>query len=366
MSGLCRGFYFPGTPVNLFTKHSYCVIKEFMRTNKFFVTLFSTCIISAAAFAQSVYIKIVDPYPSGGEVERYAYETDIAAVKYTFTGNVSSGCKSIRVLWTDNDSNTIDEYLYGGSKAVRGATVDDFYLKKYKPGDSTFVYNVSGAYENLSFGSNYYRFIAEFSDGTVKITNLTFYLHSGGAAERAKPVIYLYPTKKQNIKVNVKPEGPFTVTIPEIGKGWNVTATPDGRIYDRKTKQEYPYLFWESADSGEPADMSEGFVVEGSEVASFFREKLSYIGLNEKEINDFLEFWEPKLSGSPYAFITFYSSERINSEAPLTVSPKPDSVIRVYFDYVLLDEAIEVREQTLEKGERKGFTVTEWGGRLHK
>ncbi len=54
----------------------------------------------------------------------YAYETVIAAVKYTFTGNVSYGCNAIRVLWTVRDSNIIDEYLYGSSKAVGGATAD--------------------------------------------------------------------------------------------------------------------------------------------------------------------------------------------------------------------------------------------------
>ncbi len=54
-------------------------------------------------------------------------------------------------------------------------------------------------------------------------------MHSGGVAERVKPVICLYPAKNQNVMVNVKPEGSFSVTIPEIGDGLNVTATPGGK-----------------------------------------------------------------------------------------------------------------------------------------
>ena len=47
---------------------------------------------------------------------------------------------------------------------------------------------------------------------------------------------------------------------------------------------------------------------------------------------------------------------------PLGIEPKPDTVIRVLMDWKALDEKIEVKEQKLEKTERKGYTVVEWGG----
>lgn len=340
-----------------------------MKISKFIISTIISVLASASLFAQNKFITITDPYTEDNEVTKYEYSSSIEDVKYTFTGKVASGCKAIRVLWTNKRALAIDEYLYTVNNAVgRRDTndVDDFFLKKYKPGDTTFQYNASGKFDNLSFGSNYYRFIAIFNDGSVKMTNLTVYVHAGGAAEMGKPVIYLYPEKKQNVKVNVKPKGKFTVTIPEIGKGWHVVANPDGKIIDKKSNKEYPYLFWESVDSSEPIDMSEGFVVSKADLNSFLKEKLSFQGLNDKEIADFLEYWEPKLNVKPYVFITFYSLDKINSLAPLTVNPKPDTVIRVYFDYKLLDEKISVKEQVLSKGERKGFVVTEWGGRLYK
>ena len=93
---------------------------------------------------------------------------------------------------------------------------------------------------------------------------------------------------------------------------------------------------------------------------------LSFFGLNKKESADFTEYWVPELSGKKYVFITFYSQKRIDEEAPLTVSPKPDTVIRVYFDHKKLDKKINVKPQTLTSTERKGFTVVEWGGKRYK
>ncbi|MBR4005267.1 MAG: hypothetical protein IKI90_05410 [Treponema sp.] len=310
------------------------------------------------------YIRITEP--SDGS-EKYLYNvTNVDDVKLTFKGEVSANCKSIRVLWAPESESFIQYHLEGRTEKLRGVYVDDFVLKQFKPGDRTFIYNVGGKLDNLIQGSNFYRFIATFNDGSQKSYSMTYYVYCGGAAEKAKPVIYLYPKKKQDVTVSVSPEGGVTESIPEMGKAWKVTAWPDGKIVEKKSKKEYPYLFWESRDVNAPTDRSEGFVVKTEELQTFFEQKLSILGLNEKEIKDFTEYWVPEMQGKPYVFVTFYSQERIDREAPLKVSPKPDSVIRVYFDHIKLDEPFEVPEQKLEKAERKGFAVVEWGGRRYK
>ncbi len=334
---------------------------------KKFICFITFMALSTLAFAAaSSYITIDDP--ENGDWE-YVYNTSsLDNVRYTFSGSVSSDCVSIRVIWTTGSADNIDEYLENGSKKISGVPIDDFTLSQYKAGDTHFVYNVGGKLDNLAFGSNYYRFIAKFKDGRYKRLNFVFYVHEGGAAEKGKPVIYLYPTKTQTVKVTVSPKGGVTESIPPYEKGWKVTATPEGKITDSKTKEEYPYLFWESADSSPQVDMSEGFVVKAEEIGAFFTEKLLILGLNEKEIADFNEFWVPELtkSGKPYIFVTFYSQERIDREAPLKVTPKPDSVIRVFFDHAELDAPIQTKEQVLLPAERKGFAVIEWGGRRYK
>ncbi len=321
------------------------------------ITFFAFTILFAG---ESSFIRVTSPQ---NEDTRYVYNADtLKDYKVVFDGNVSSDCRSIRVLWSPKSRDKILDHLLGNKKTG----VDDFVLKKYKAGSTTFQYNASGAYENLEWGSNHYMFIATFKDGTTSSYSMTLYVHQGGFAEKGKPVIYLYPKKKQTVKVSVSPEGGVTKSIPEMGKQWKVTAHPDGKIFDKKTKKEYPYLFWESKDSNEEISLDEGFVVKTSELESFFNEKLSYQGLNEKEIKDFNEFWIPLLQGKEYIFITFRPQSQLDKEAPLNVSPKPDSVIRVFFDYKKLDGPIEAKEQSLVKGERKGFAVVEWGGRLYK
>ena len=46
----------------------------------------------------------------------------------------------------------------------------------------------------------------------------------------------------------------------------------------------------------------------------------------------------------------------------MNVSPKPDTLIRIFLTIKKIDSPIEIKEQKLEHHERKGFTVVEWGG----
>lgn len=341
-----------------------------MRFSKVFILSVFFVFISSITFAGvDSYIKIVSPR-DGYDI--YAYNDGINEIKETFTGEVSSDCVSIRVLWSPDSYKTIEEYLVRGGKKNPGeaSSFDDFVLKQYKSGSTSFVYNVSGKFENLAYGSNYYKFVATFKDGAVKICDFMCYVHNGGMAEKAKPVIYLYPEKTQKINVKVEPAGGVTESIPPYDKkkGWTVSATPESELTDLLGAKAaaYPYLFWESKDNGTEIDMSEGFVVESKKLQSFFEEKLALLGLNKKEIADFTEYWVPVLQGKKYVFITFYSQKRIDEEAPLTVSPEPDTVIRVYFDHKKLDKKINVKPQVLTSPERKGFTVVEWGGKRYK
>lgn len=93
----------------------------------------------------------------------------------------------------------------------------------------------------------------------------------------------------------------------------------------------------------------------------FLYEKLTEIGLNTKEKSDFIMFWYPKLQEYPYIQITF-AGEDYNQSAPLKITPKPDSLLRVFMVAKPLDTSIVIEPQKLEKFERKGFSVVEWGG----
>lgn len=247
---------------------------------------------------------------------------------------------------------------------VSSTQVDDYILEKYNAGDTTFKYGAKVEWNNLNEGSNTYVFTAYFDDNSSKSVSLTVYYTAGGA-EMGKPVIYLYPEETTKVYVNVKPTNGITISDPALNDGWNVIATPDGKIMNLEDGETYPYLFWEGYASNFKTP-AEGFVVAKEDVSTFFDEKLSYLGLNGKEVADFKEFWVPTFDAKPYYFITFIDQESIDSYAPLTVSPKPDSIIRVFFDYQGLDAKVSVPDQVLNKGTRNGFTLIEWGGRLYR
>ena len=89
---------------------------------------------------------------------------------------------------------------------------------------------------------------------------------------------------------------------------------------------------------------------------------MKILGLNEREANEFIIYWLPHLEANKYNFIRFQTEEEINKNMPLDVTPKPDTVIRIMMEWKALDEKIEVKEQKLEKKERNGYTMVEWGG----
>lgn len=197
----------------------------------------------------------------------------------------------------------------------------------------------------------------------VLICSIILIFASCGADEvDEKPVIYLYPTQKEEVSIHLDYDGILTTTYPEYDKtsGWEVTAFPDGTLID-KTGQEYNYLYWEGS-SEMKCDFSQGFCIAGEDTAEFLEDALATLGLTRREANEFIVYWLPQMQKNPYNLISFQSSTYTNL-AKLKVYPQPDSMIRVFMAWKPLDEEIEISEQQLNASKRTGFTVVEWGGR---
>lgn len=176
---------------------------------------------------------------------------------------------------------------------------------------------------------------------------------------KEKPVIYLYPEQETEVKVQLDYDGTLVCTYPEYNDGWKVVAQPDGTLCDESGKT-YSYLFWEG-NTDATYDFSKGFVVKGSETAEFLEEKLAEIGLNEKEKNEFIVYWLPRMQDNSYNLITF-QTKAYTDVAKLHITPEPDSILRVFMAYKGLDKPIQIEEPVIAPFERKGFTVIEWGG----
>ena len=175
----------------------------------------------------------------------------------------------------------------------------------------------------------------------------------------AKPVIYLYPQQQTDVEVRLDYQGTLTASYPRYDGMWRVSAAPDGTLTD-ENGQSYNYLYWEGKSSTQ-YDFSCGFVVAGEETADFLETTLEALGLTRREANEFIVYWLPKMEPNAYNLISF-QTEAYTDTAALSISPEPDSVLRVFMAWKPLGTPIEIAPQEIPAFERTGFTVVEWGG----
>ncbi|MBI5530952.1 MAG: hypothetical protein HY918_05675 [Candidatus Doudnabacteria bacterium] len=323
----------------------------------------------------------------------YVQSPDGSQVDYKFSLGFAGADNVPQLTWNNNVKNT-DEYIYtdhtrcGSYNYVSVITADTFNFDS----DLTVAGVTIDGQTVFEFKNPNHQFLKDFYDNTyypangdekmpyaqfVKSHPVFFWKDGFGrlvkfqkstllpVAECGKPVIYLYPTKPQEVFVKVSPVGGMSKSDPEYGNGWQVFAEPDGKLTEKISGLNYPYLFWEGR-GGIYESPKKGFVVKQSDVSKFLDDKLAMFGLNRKETVDFKEFWLPRMQGSPYYFISFMGNEVMDMLAPLDVSPKPDTVIRVLMDFTPLDKKITVDEYKIHTPQRKGFVVVEWGGVLRK
>lgn len=194
-----------------------------------------------------------------------------------------------------------------------------------------------------------------FGDYVVMLRNDIFI--RGGCA---KPVIYLYPTQQTTVTVGVGAlvtlSDPFYPTV-----GWRgIVARPDGTLtYQGK---QYGSLFWEGYGQGAYPDVTSGTIVPTWQALETIQNQLHQQGLNQQETNDFIDFWKTKLPNKPYIRLTWFGTKDLQQLAPLYITPRPTTLIRVFLDSEGLDKPINLPLQQFTAPARNGFTVVEWGG----
>lgn len=177
-----------------------------------------------------------------------------------------------------------------------------------------------------------------------------------------KPIIYLYPTKDTEVSVKLKYKDNITVSYPKYSDGWNVLAKKDGSLIDILTNKNLYSLYYENKNAVKFKVEKDGFIVKGTNIAEFLEEKLSILGLTERETEEFIIYWLPKLETNKYNYIRFATTDEINENMPLEINPNPDTIIRVLMTFKGLEKPINIQEQQLETTNRTGFVAVEWGG----
>ena len=196
------------------------------------------------------------------------------------------------------------------------------------------------------------------------IVGVGYYIYEESQPSIAeKPIIYLYPKEDTQISVRLGNEDSITCSYPTYTSGgWNVLAKPTGDLIDLNSGRNLYSLYYECDNNEQFSMKKDGFVVESEKLVEFLEEKLSILGLTEREAEEFIVYWLPRLQANKYNYIRFATIDEINQNMPLEFSTNPDTLIRVLMTYKPLERPIDVEEQQLSTPERIGFVAVEWGG----
>ncbi len=306
--------------------------------------------------------------PNGTTLEGYTFTNGASTQKKDYDGKtvydpiaaIARGCSISTAQVTRADGLTLKDLTAVG-KAPSGRTVYEptvttsgLYKKAY---DEYKQMNDTSAKSFEVYQKDHGLLLVENAKKELLVYVRETYSAVGGCA---KPVVYLYPTTATTVSVKVGAN--VTVSDPLYpAEGWRgVWAEPSGKL--TYLGQAYDSLFWEGQGYGDYPGITSGTVVKRADAAKTIRRQLTEQGLNAKESNDFMAFWESKIPNKSYVRLTWLGTTQMNTLAPLLVTPKPQTVIRVFLDMDGFDAPIKLPAQKLTKTERKGFTVVEWGG----
>ena len=181
----------------------------------------------------------------------------------------------------------------------------------------------------------------------------------------SRSFLYLYPKKETKVTVSFDDFKKVNRTYPLYKDKWIVTAKSNGDLED-KNRNIYFALYWEESNV-KKVDFKNGYYVTKDESKAFLEDKLKYIGLNDKERNEFIIYWLPVLESNNKSVVYFELTEERNKLNKINISPKPDSVLRVKMHIKKVDKKpSNLEKQKLSYFYRKGFSVVEAGGVMHR
>lgn len=173
-----------------------------------------------------------------------------------------------------------------------------------------------------------------------------------------KPNIYLYDPEETDFTVEFARPYLLTTTDPFYDGIWSGHTVSDGSIVSGG--QSYGFLFYESLTYPDYYQTESGYEIGQENRAEQFAEILAGYGLNEQEIADFAEFWCDKLDADCDYAMYPQLTETVDAAMPMTVSPAPDQIHRLWFAFV--KEEVPAKQAEPVAFARDGFTVIEWGG----
>ncbi|MFO7790954.1 MAG: hypothetical protein R6V32_10320, partial [Bacteroidales bacterium] len=127
---------------------------------------------------------------------------------------------------------------------------------------------------------------------------------------------------------------------------------------------KYTYLYYESTQP-DAWQKTYGWLVTSDELDDFFVSDLQGFGFSDHEIDDFSEYWIPRLNNYEACLIYPQTEKDMDNLVELNITPSPDQLLRYYYYIKGLESADGINSppepQLSSDFIRDGFVVTEWG-----
>lgn len=292
---------------------------------------------------------------TGGVFEDYLEYQDFSQ-RYQLEG-------AENIVESDFDKNHYFYYVLMEDKCSEEVTLQDIYLK-----DDIMYLTFNADINCGACGVGYHIYLVPIAKNVdvkdYKVDYAQYNLADCDDLIAYKPILYLYPEKGTNVSVKLQNEDKLLTTYPQYKNGWNVFAKANGDLYDENGKYYYA-LYWDELNPNS-VDFQTGFYVTKEKAISFLEEKLSIIGLNDRERNEFIMYWLPKLEENGKSLVYFELTEERELYNKLMISPKPDSLLRINMHIKKVEQEVFIKEQILSHFDRVGFVAVEWGGTIYE
>lgn len=180
-----------------------------------------------------------------------------------------------------------------------------------------------------------------------------------------KPNIYLYGEAGTTMELIFSAPMLLTETIPDYSAGWTVEIGEDENLVV-DGKAGYSYLFYESVTIPGIFQTREGFFVGAWDRRERFEEILRAYGLNRREIEDFVEFWDEFLQEGTDYLMYPQTTETVDGAMPLEVrGAQPDNYFRLWFCFREAEGSFPMpAEPEIVPAGHEGTALVEWGGMI--
>lgn len=185
-----------------------------------------------------------------------------------------------------------------------------------------------------------------------------------------KPNIYLYGPAGMETTVTFDRPELLTKVIPDYSGRWRTVIGADGSLYVNGMSDEEPglsYLFYESDCDEFLMQTEKGWLIPAEEREAMFRTILQTYSFNERETEDFVNYWVEKLEpGVDYVMFP-QDTDTVDLAMPVSLSGDiPEEIRRIWFYFLPADAAGDAVETPTEivPIRRRTSTMVEWGGVL--